>query len=174
MSIQNTTVSVLNASFEPLSPTHLSKALVMVHEGRAEVIEIDESRTIRALGITFDFPKVIRLLSYIRVPFTYAEEFWSRDGVLRRDNHTCAYCLKTSADKKVKLTVDHIHPKSRFNGNADTWMNTITACQPCNGKKSDSLLSECGMVLKFEPSIPMRIYLRSNGSPRTNGRRGSK
>lgn len=161
MSIQNTTVGVLNASFEPLSPTHLSKAIVMVNEGRAEIIEIDESRTIRALGITFSFPKVIRLLQYVRVPFHYAEEYWSREGVFRRDNHTCAYCGKTAAKLKSKLTIDHIHPQSRFTGNPDTWMNTISSCQPCNGKKSDSLLSECGMVLLFEPTIPMRMYLRS-------------
>lgn len=162
MSIQNTTVSVLNASFEPLSPTHLSKALVLVHEGRAEVIEIDESRTIRALGITFDFPKVIRLLSYIRVPFIYAEEYFSRDGVFRRDKHTCAYCGKVGSDK-FKMTWDHIMPRSR--GGGDTWMNSITSCFPCNGKKNDRTPEEANMPLKFQPTIPMRMYLRSGKSP---------
>lgn len=158
VSIASITVDVLNASFEPLSTTHLNRAMALVLDGRAEIIEKDESRTVRALGVTFSFPKVIRLLKYVKVPFHYAEEYFSREGVLRRDGHKCAYCGKGPKEGQ-KMTWDHILPRSR--GGGDTWMNSVSACFPCNGKKSDRTPEEANMPLLFQPTVPMRMYFRS-------------
>lgn len=158
MSISTATVDVLNASFEPLSPTHLGRAMALVRDGKAEVIESDENRVIRALGITFSFPKVIRLLNYIKVPFTYAEEYFSREGVLRRDGYICAYCGKGPKNGQ-KMTWDHILPRSR--GGEDSWMNSVCACTKCNSKKADMTPEEARMPLLYQPTIPMRMYLRS-------------
>lgn len=160
-------VEVLNASFEALGATKMDRAISLVLRGDAEIVESDESRIVRSMGHNLPFPKVIRLLRYVKVPFTYAEEFFSRAGVLRRDKHTCGYCGKKAADGAI-MTVDHIHPKSRFDGNPDTWLNTVACCAPCNAKKADKLLSECGMTLLTTPTIPMRIYFRSEK------KRGSK
>lgn len=159
-----TRVEVLNASFEGLGNTKFSRALKLVLDGDAEVIEADENRFVRSVnGEEIPFPKVIRLLRYRNVPFTYAEEFFSKGGVLRRDNHTCGYCGKTS-DSGVTMTHDHILPKSR--GGGDTWMNAITACTKCNGKKNDRTPEEARMPLLFPPRIPMRVYYKSNNARR--------
>ena len=67
-------------------------------------------------------------------------------GVLRRDQHICAYC-GGRAD-----TVDHILPRCR--GGGDTWFNLVAACQSCNGLKGDRTPQEAGMTMirkAFEP-----------------------
>lgn len=160
MTIATYSVSVLNASYEGLGSTKLDRALNLVIHGKAEIIEYDESREIRSIsGTIFNLPKVIRLLKFVKVPFHYSEEYFSKSGVLRRDNHTCGYCGKTAA-QGVTLTHDHILPKSR--GGKDTWMNAITACVKCNGKKSDKTPEEARMPLLFQPTVPMRIYFKSD------------
>lgn len=135
--------------------------MALVNTGRAVIEEFILDRTIRTVnGLSFPFPKIIRLLNYVSVPFTYAEEFWSKRGVLKRDNNKCCYCGKKAT------TVDHVFPKSRCEGNPDTWMNTVAACQPCNGRKSNKTPSEAGMFMLYDPSIPMKQYLRSGKKPR--------
>lgn len=74
---------------------------------------------------------------------------WSKKGVLRRDSNVCAYC------GDFGNTVDHIVPKDLGGGNA--WLNTITACKPCNGKKANKPLEDTGMKLLFAPSVPTRF-----------------
>lgn len=151
--IAKTRVGVLNASYEPLATTELKRAMALVLDGKAEIVESDESRTIHALGATFSFPKVIRLLRYTKVPFTYAEEYFSQKGLLVRDKKTCGYCLGHAT------THDHIIPKSR--GGQDTWMNAIAACVKCNNKKDNRTPEEADMPLLFQPTVPMRIYYNS-------------
>lgn len=161
MSIATLQVRVINASYEELGPTTLANAIKLVEvQGRAEVVEADEERMfITATGTPFLIPKVIRMLEMLKVPFHYGEEYFSKAGVLRRDNHTCGYCGKTAAQGAV-LTHDHIIPKSR--GGGDTWMNAIAACVKCNGKKADRTPEEARMPLLFQPSIPMRLYLKAD------------
>lgn len=161
MTIATYSVSVLNASLEDLGSTRLDRAMNLVFRGRAVVVEEDESRIIRSMGgLEFFLPKVIRLLSYIKVPFHYSEEYFSKAGVLRRDNHTCGYCGKTPGKDGVTLTHDHIIPKSQ--GGGDTWMNAITACVKCNGKKANRTPQEASMPLLFEPWVPRRKYFKSD------------
>lgn len=161
MSLATLQVRVINASYEELSPTTLANAIKLVEvQGRAEVVEADEDRMfISAKGQPFLIPKVIRMLEMLKVPFHYGPEHFSKAGVLRRDNHTCGYCGKTSA-QGVTLTHDHILPKSR--GGGDTWENAITACVKCNGKKADMTPEEARMPLLFQPRVPMRIFLKSD------------
>lgn len=156
-------VGVLNASYMPLGATHLGRALALVTSGRAVVEEIDDSRIIRSGGgLQIPLPKIIRLLTYLNVPFTITEEFWSLKGVLRRDNNVCGYCSGKAS------TVDHIIPKSRFKagGNPNTWLNSIAACQPCNGKKANRTPEEANMPLLYKPTVPTKVYLRSGKKPR--------
>jgi hypothetical protein len=72
--------------------------------------------------------------------------------LFRRDHFMCAYC--GGLFKELSLTRDHVIPRSR--GGADKWMNVVTACEKCNHKKDDSLLSECGMELLYVPYAPNR------------------
>jgi 5-methylcytosine-specific restriction endonuclease McrA len=67
-----------------------------------------------------------------------------------RDRYLCAYCggLFPADD----LTREHIVPTSR--GGIDTWMNCITACRGCNGRKGSRLPDEANMELLYLPYVP--------------------
>jgi hypothetical protein len=166
MSLATLQVRVMNASFEELSPTTLANAIKLVEvQGRAVVVEADESKMLlSAKGEPFLLPKVIQMLEMLRVPFTWADEYFSKEGVLRRDKHTCGYCGKTPA-QGATMTHDHINPKSR--GGGDTWENAITACLKCNGKKADRTPEEARMPILYPPEkwVPKRMYFR-NDKPR--------
>lgn len=164
MTTATTSVKVLNASFEELGTTKLSRAIALVTSGKAVVEEEDTFRVLRSVnGSVLPLPRVIRLLNYLKVPFIYAPEFWSKAGILRRDKGRCGYCGKVSKN----MTVDHIIPRSRFvvKTDADTWENTITCCQKDNSFKADRTPVEAGMKLLYEPWTPSRIYLRSPKKP---------
>jgi hypothetical protein len=153
-------VQVQNASHEKLGNARLARAIAMVIHNEAIIVESDESRIIKTVGgLEIPYPLVIRLLNFIKVPFYTADETFSRSGVLRRDNYTCAYCGKKSGDN---MTWDHILPRSR--GGDDSWMNAVCACVKCNNKKGARLPEEAGMPLLFEPRIPTRIYFISSSS----------
>ncbi|MBV8125372.1 MAG: HNH endonuclease [Burkholderiaceae bacterium] len=67
-----------------------------------------------------------------------------------RDRHVCAYCgHRFETDL---LTREHIQPSSR--GGADSWMNCITACKGCNGRKGNRLPEEAHMSLMYLPYVP--------------------
>lgn len=163
MSLATMPVRVLNASHEELSPTSLANAIKLVEvQGRAVVIEADEERmVISAKGEPFLIPRIIQMLEMLRVPFTYGDEYFSKEGVMRRDKHTCGYCGKTPA-QGATMTHDHITPKSR--GGGDTWENAITACLKCNGKKADRTPQEANMPILFPPAkwTPQRRYFRND------------
>ena len=166
MSLATIQVRVYNASYEELSPTTLANAIKLVEvQGRAEVVEADEERMfISAKGEPFLIPKIIRMLEMLKVPFKWADEIFSKAGVLRRDGHRCGYCGKTASQGAV-LTHDHIQPKSR--GGGDTWENSITACLKCNGKKADRTPQEANMPILYGPQTkkdwtPQRIYFKSD------------
>jgi hypothetical protein len=67
-----------------------------------------------------------------------------------RDRNVCAYCGGRFGFDN--LTREHIIPTSR--GGRDTWMNCITACRACNGRKGNRLPEESNMSLLYLPYIP--------------------
>lgn len=67
-----------------------------------------------------------------------------------RDRQICAYCGGHFAFDD--LTREHIVPVSR--GGQDSWMNCITACRPCNGRKGNRLPQETRMTLLYLPYVP--------------------
>jgi 5-methylcytosine-specific restriction endonuclease McrA len=67
-----------------------------------------------------------------------------------RDRCVCAYCGGRGAFDE--LTREHIVPVSR--GGHDTWMNCITACKSCNGRKGNRLPEEARMTLLYLPYVP--------------------
>lgn len=76
----------------------------------------------------------------------------SREALLSRDHHVCAYC------GVVATTIDHIVP--RCQGGATTWMNCISACRSCNLAKGGRTPAQAGMVLLFEPYVPAGAHQR--------------
>jgi 5-methylcytosine-specific restriction endonuclease McrA len=145
-------VTVWNASYEPISHTRLQRAMALVVAGRAVIEEALPDKFIRHKNGQFPWPKIIRLLKYVKVPIKYGEETWSRQGVLRRDNHKCIFCGKHAT------TIEHLMPTSRGGGPRD-WLNTAAACQPCNNKKGDRTVKEAHMKLLFQPYAPKKIHL---------------
>jgi 5-methylcytosine-specific restriction endonuclease McrA len=67
-----------------------------------------------------------------------------------RDRHVCAYCGGRFGFDM--LTREHIIPVSR--GGRDTWMNCITACRACNGRKGNRIPDEARMSLLYLPYVP--------------------
>jgi 5-methylcytosine-specific restriction endonuclease McrA len=71
-------------------------------------------------------------------------------NLFRRDLNVCAYCGKTFREQQ--LTKDHIHPVSK--GGETSWMNCVTACTSCNGRKDDLSLKDADMELLYVPYVP--------------------
>jgi len=74
----------------------------------------------------------------------------SNPKIFVRDRHVCAYC--GGRFHFDELTREHITPVSR--GGQDTWMNCITACKACNGRKGSRLPEEAHMSLLYLPYVP--------------------
>jgi hypothetical protein len=74
----------------------------------------------------------------------------SNPKLFARDREVCAYC--GGRFHFDELTREHIVPVSR--GGHDTWMNCITACRNCNGRKGNRLPEEARMTLMYLPYVP--------------------
>lgn len=74
----------------------------------------------------------------------------SNAKLFARDRYMCAYC--GGRFPRELLTREHIVPTSR--GGRDTWMNCITACRSCNGRKGNRLPEEAHMTLLYLPYVP--------------------
>lgn len=136
---------VLNAGYEPLAVVSFKRALALVMSHKATVVEADVSHPVFGIANAWDRPSVILLSRYVRLPRGRMVPV-SRRGVLRRDNHRCAYCGKTGT------TIDHVLPRSK--GGQDSWENLVACCLRCNNIKGDRLLSEIGWTLRWVPRMP--------------------
>jgi hypothetical protein len=67
-----------------------------------------------------------------------------------RDRNVCAYCGGHFHEED--LTREHIIPFAQ-NG-IDTWMNVVTACRPCNHRKSHRTPEQAHMPLLYTPYVP--------------------
>lgn len=146
-------VLVLNQDYQPLSVCSVQRSVKLLFLEKAELLHDDPERCLRSVDDVFSYPSVIRLRSYIRLPYTRI--VLSRRNIMKRDNHTCQYC-----GKKSDLTLDHVQPRSR-NGK-DTWENLVTACDKCNVKKGNRTPDEAQMPLKIKPYRPIHITFFQN------------
>ena len=143
----STTVTLLNASYEPLGSVSFKHAVRMLFR---EVALVEEAHGDRMIG-PHQWPKVIRLVRYVAAKWMYRPAGYTRSGVLVRDRHRCAYCGGRAT------TIDHVLPASR--GGTWSWLNTVAACGPCNSRKSNRTPREAGMRLRVEPFVPTRAQL---------------
>lgn len=162
MSIKNERCLVLNASYEPISLIPLKRALTLLYEGKADIVEEHPTRFIHTAKDVWPFPTQIVLRKYVvaRMPFRAKAKLTQRNLFIR-DNYTCQYCGRHKNTLKTNefLTRDHIFPRER--GGRDTWLNVITACSSCNNKKSNYVLEELDMELLKEPTVPTVFEIMS-------------
>jgi len=98
----------------------------------------------------------LELHPIIAVHGTIPSRAWRHEPALTnpklfaRDRQVCAYC--GGHFNLDDLTREHITPTSR--GGQDTWMNCITACRNCNGRKGNRTLSELGWSMFYLPYMP--------------------
>lgn len=154
-------VLVLNSSFEPLTPISAKRAVRLLLDGKAEVLERSE-RVIHWERGQIDIPEVIRLKKFIHVPRRFRRKV-TNTFLFARDRYTCQYCGKHEREFKDykghanKLTRDHIKPLSK--GGENSWTNCITSCSPCNARKDDKTPEEAGMKLLSIPTEPHLVEL---------------
>lgn len=150
---------VLNAGYEPLAVVSFRRALVLVLNGKAVIIERVEDRPVVSASHSYDRPAVVVLTRYVHVPRVRRVPV-TRRGVLRRDGSRCAYCGHQAA------TIDHVLPRSR--GGVDSWENLVACCQRCNSEKGDRTPQEMSWRLRVAPRPPHGAHWAVRGAEQTD------
>jgi 5-methylcytosine-specific restriction endonuclease McrA len=148
----------LNASFEPLTILPIRRALRLVIDRKAEILEIDESRVFRSSRRDMPCPLVIRLVRYVHVPRKFRRQV-TNTFLFARDGYRCLYCCRHRAELRGRefLTRDHVIPLSR--GGLNVWSNVVTACSVCNNRKGSRLPEEVNMFPAQAAQEPNYVQL---------------
>jgi len=148
----------LNASYEPLTMVPLRRALRLVIDGKAEIVEAELERPVRSERAAFPRPQVIRLTRFVHVPRRFRRQV-TNTFLFARDDYRCQYCGRPAAELKHResLTRDHLIPMSR--GGHNDWTNVVTACSSCNTRKANRLPDEIGMHPLHTPVEPHFVHL---------------
>jgi 5-methylcytosine-specific restriction endonuclease McrA len=156
---------VLNRNWQPVNVATVARALVMLWNGTARVVDpadyqtydwhdwaklrpSDGDRFIQAVTFRLRVPEVVTLTGYDRLPVSAVT--FSRRNVFKRDHYTCQYCGRQPGSEE--LTIDHVTPRSR--GGPSRWDNCVLACMSCNKRKADRTPDEAGMRLRKRPVQP--------------------
>jgi 5-methylcytosine-specific restriction endonuclease McrA len=171
-------VLVLNRVYMAVHVVGVRRALGLLYREIAEVIHLEEGQFanydfaawreiselraewkephddwIRAVNFEIQVPRVIRLLSYERLPRRSLR--LNRQTILARDGHRCQYCGRRYPTNQLSL--DHVIPRSR--GGETTWDNVVCACLACNVQKGGRTPREARMHLITRPTRPKRSPL---------------
>lgn len=160
MHVETTRCVVLNASYEPLSVISAKRALILIFEGKAVVVEEHPEYVVRSPSITMKIPVMVALKEFVKARRVFhSPAALTQRNLFVRDNHTCQYCARHKSEFRSHevLTRDHIIPESR--GGKNTWENLVTACSTCNNKKADHYLEDTGMKLLKKPVVPTLFEL---------------
>ncbi|MCA9248481.1 MAG: HNH endonuclease [Planctomycetales bacterium] len=168
-------VLVLNRSYMAVHVVTVRRAFALIIRGLAEVIHLEDGQYanydfeswreiselkleyeskhphddwVRSVNFEIQAPRVIRLLSYNRVPKHSLR--LNRRNIFARDQHRCQYCRKHLP--AGELTFDHVVPRSR--GGETSWENIVCACVACNSRKGGRTPAEAGMQLIRKPCRP--------------------
>ncbi|MFC1925949.1 HNH endonuclease [Chloroflexota bacterium] len=141
----NTPVLVLNQDYRPVNICRVRRAVILVFQGKAEVLENGRGM-IHGVSHSLPIPSVIRLAFLVKPP-RYQRRLTGFE-VFNRDKHTCQYCGKAIKE----LTLDHIIP--RYREGEHNWENVVTCCIPCNRHKAGRTPQEAGMRLLKKPLPP--------------------
>ena len=102
---------LLNADYSFLNVIEWKRAMCMVAKGKVQVLQYSDRMIRCAEGVVFKLPAVLKLIKLIRIVYRNRVPF-SKRNVFIRDGFRCAYC----GGERVRLTIDHIIPKSRGGG----------------------------------------------------------
>ena len=127
---------ILNAdgnpvSYLPLSTVDWQEAIKYMVLDKASVLAWHDNWIVRSARWETPVPSVIMLRDYMKCKTAVR---FSRSNVYLRDEHVCQYCGDQL--EKKECTLDHVVPTSK--GGKSVWDNSVTACGPCNAKKSNS------------------------------------
>lgn len=156
---------VLNRSWQPIHVTTVVRALVMLWNDSARVVDAEDYRLyswehwlelpvragmpcIRTGRSRLRVPEVVVLLHYDRLPLSAVT--FSRRNVARRDHYTCQYCGDQPGGDA--LTIDHVVPRSQ--GGQSSWTNCVAACAVCNARKANRTPDQAGLRLRKLPVRP--------------------
>jgi len=176
----SSSVLVLNRFYMAVHVVNVRRALGLLFRELAEVIHLEEGQYanynfeswreisalrssfkqqhedwIRSINFELQAPRVIRLLSYDRVPRQTLR--FNRRNLFARDGNRCQYCGHSFPTSELSL--DHIVPRSR--GGPTTWENVVCACVSCNVRKGGRTPQEAHMKLIRHPVKPKRSPLLS-------------
>lgn len=148
----------LNASFEPLTIVTQRRAVRLVLDGKAELLEADRQESFRSEREEVPRPLVIRLVRFVHVPRRFRRQV-TNTFLFARDGYSCMYCGRHRSELRGRqfLTRDHVLPTSRGGGNE--WQNVVTSCSPCNNRKGNRTPREAGMDLLTDPGEPNYVHL---------------
>lgn len=96
---------------------------------------------------------IIALHGAARVNLFDVVPAFTKGKLFRRDQFTCGYCGQRFAERELQC--EHIVPESR--GGSWTWMNLVSACGACNGRKANRTPEEAAMPLVYLPYVPSRF-----------------
>jgi 5-methylcytosine-specific restriction endonuclease McrA len=147
--------------------THDFQSWREVSEARARFKDPDDDY-IRTIHFEIQVPRVIRLLTYDRLPRTKIK--FNRRNIFARDGNRCQYCGKRFPTGELSL--DHVMPRSR--GGGTDWENIVCACVRCNVRKGGRTPAEAGMKLtkipvkpKTSPTLGLKLANRKYQSWKT-------
>ena len=160
-------VLVLNRKFYAINITTWQKVISLLFIDHAKVVD-EEYNTytfadwkdlsghiskhpagfVRTPTIKIAIPEVIILRYYDSLPPMDIK--FTRKNIYEHYKYKCCYCGKKKSISELNL--EHVLPVSR--GGTTDWLNVVTACIPCNVKKSCHTPEEAGMKLLVQPSKP--------------------
>jgi len=148
----------LNASFEPLTMVPVRRALRLVIDGKAEIVEADKGAVVRSERLAIPRPAVIRLVKFVHVPRRFRRQV-TNTFLFARDEYRCQFCGRHQTELRHRecLTRDHLIPLSR--GGTNAWTNVLTACSSCNTRKGNLVPEEVGMHPLRPPVEPHFVHL---------------
>ncbi len=105
---------------------------------------------VKTVSMDLAVPKVVRLLSYSKVPKTTIK--LNRRNIYARDHNLCQYCGKHFPT--TELSLDHVKPRSQ--GGGSSWQNLVCCCVRCNSRKGGRTPLQAQMRLITKPVKPRR------------------
>mgnify|MGYP001041378359 CR=1 FL=1 len=138
-------VLVLNQDYQPINICRVRRAVVLILQGKAEVLE-NGLGIVHAISCSLPIPSIVRVTYLVKRP--RFQRRLTRFEVFNRDKYTCQYCGRETKE----LTLDHIIPRSQ--GGRHDWENVVSCCFSCNRRKAGRTPMEAGMKLIHRPLIP--------------------
>lgn len=175
--MSTTRTLVLDVGFQPHRVVSWQRAAQLLHDGRAEVVELytdvvraisrDAAKGLQVskqmlawfeLGVDDSDPDVfvVRVPAVIRLLGKIGKKKvvkFSRINVLTRDKFACQYCGAKHSPRE--LNYDHVIPRAQ--GGKTVWENIVMSCYPCNAVKRNRTPAEAGMRLLNAPVRPKSL-----------------